>query len=103
MPLGKATLDGATKAALYTVPASSKASVNLTATNTATETAKLCFYLHPSADVAVDADAIEFNVELEPGAVLERTGLVISADTTVSALSDVAGVNASVFGVEAIA
>ncbi|MCJ8335054.1 MAG: hypothetical protein MJH10_12500 [Epibacterium sp.] len=97
--LGKITSTGTDTELLYTVPATTRTVVNVAATNTGGNAAQIKIHVHPSGDAAADGNAIEL-LELDPGAVLERTGLVLDAGDQVSVWSDQATVSFHAFGVE---
>lgn len=98
MRLAALNLPAAQNAALYTVPAASRAVLTVSLCNRGAANAKVRLALTEGA-APVDDDWIEFDAILPAAGVLERTGLALSAGQKVFARSDVAGVTAVAFGV----
>lgn len=102
MLLGSAQPAAATVAAVYTVPASRRAVINVNCCNIGDAPAKVRLAL--SADAAPQAAQwIEWDVTLDPSAVLERTGIALGAGQKLFAYSDSGQVTVNVWGVEELA
>ena len=104
--LGALDIDGSsntvdTNYGVYTVPASTKASINISVCSRTASSAKVRVALIDGAigDVA-DEDYIEYDVAIPLSGVLERTGIILEAAGTVLMRSDTAGVNMVITGVE---
>ena len=104
--LGALDIDGSsntvdTNYGVYTVPASTKSSINISVCNRSASTCKVRVALIDGAigDVA-DEDYIEYDVVIPLGGILERTGIILEAAETVLMRSDTAGVNMVITGVE---
>lgn len=96
--LGKASLVADTDTVLYTVPDGKEAAFSVNIVSTA-NAAKIRLSLS-AADVPEDGEYIEYGTSLPASSVLERTGLVLDAGKRLVARTDVAGVNAVVYGIE---
>lgn len=97
--LAVADLTAATNTALYTVPVSKTASFSLSICNRGTTPAQVRVALSTSGTPAV-TDYIEYGATVQPGDVLERTGLVLAATQVVNVYSSVASVSAVAYGFE---
>jgi hypothetical protein len=97
--LGTADLSANTNETLYQVPDGfySVATINVCnrGTNTAAVRVAVC-----TTETPGNAEYIEFDVQLAPKGVLERTGVVIESNAYVVVRSDQASVNAMVYGIE---
>jgi hypothetical protein len=89
--------------AVYTVPASRRATVNVNCCNTGTAASKVRLAVSAEATAPLATQWIEWDVELPASGVLERTGIVLSAGQKVFARSDTGGVTVNVWGIEELA
>ncbi len=100
--IGTADIVAATNTTIYTCPASTYtvASVNFVNRGNAVVLLRLaiCDTSTPGND-----EYIEYDVELNPKNVLERTGIVIDAGKLIVAYSSSANVSAVAFGIETAA
>ena len=100
--LGTADLTGATNTDIYTCPASSYAvaSVNFVNRGNAVVLLRLaiCDTSTPGAD-----EYIEYDVELNPKNVLERTGIVVDAGKKIVAYASSSNVSVVAMGIETTA
>jgi len=88
---------------LYECPAGKLAVVSVNLCNRSGARAKVGIGLKAGGDAVAAADWIEFDTPINPagsvdGSVLERTGVVLKAGDRLWVSSDVAGVNAHVWG-----
>lgn len=97
--LAVADLTAATNTAVYTVPASKTASFTLSICNRSTSPVLVRVALSTSGTPA-GADYIEYGATVQPGGVLERTGLVLAATQVVNVYSSAANVSAVAYGFE---
>ncbi|MEC4767939.1 hypothetical protein LPL18_011445 [Halomonas sp. CUBES01] len=98
--LGSAALVADTTTTVYTVPADTVATLNISLVNRGTEPAKVRVAITDAAEPG-DADWIEYGAEIpEAGGVLERTALVAGAGEKIIILSDVGNISARVHGFE---
>lgn len=97
--LGAVDLTANTDTTLYTCPIGKTATVNVTFTNRQTSPVNVKLALANSASPAT-TDYLEFNTELPPFGVLERTGIVVGAGQFLVVTSNVSGVSAVAFGFE---
>ena len=97
--LGRAVLTSGNTSVLYTVPISKIATMNLNVVNRGANAALLRVALSTS-NTASDSEWIEYNTTISSSGVLERTGLVASANTRVLVYSSVNDVTATVYGYE---
>jgi hypothetical protein len=97
--LGQVSIAATTNTTLYTVPASNLAYANVNITNRNTTNVSVRVAITTGADPTT-AQYIEYDVDVAPNGVLERTGLVMEATRRVVVYSDTANVSCSVYGVE---
>lgn len=101
--LASAKPAAAQTAAVYTVPASRRATVNVNCCNTGTGASKVRLAVSAEASAPLATQWIEWDVELPASGVLERTGIVLSAGQKVFARSDTGDVTVNVWGIEELA
>lgn len=98
--LGKADLDAATLATVYTVPADTFAVVSLNICNrSSAATADIRIALAAS-DTPGDDEYIEFDSTLLESGVIERTGLVLDTGKKIVLRASTNDVTAVVYGIE---
>jgi len=97
--LGKADLTAATVATLYTCPADifTIASVSICNRSNSAVAVRIAI---ADTDTPAASEYIEFDAELLPKGVLERTGLALSATQKIVVRSSGANVSAVAFGIE---
>lgn len=89
--------------AVYTVPASRRATVNVNCCNTGASASKVRLAVSAEASAPLASQWIEWDVELPASGVLERTGIVLAAGQKVFARSDSGEVTVNVWGIEELA
>lgn len=97
--LGKANLAANTNTTVYTVPASTLATVNVNLVNAGTSTAKVRIAMAATGTPGA-SEYIEYDFQIAASQVLERTGIVMSAGERVVVFSDLANVAVRVHGFE---
>ena len=97
--LGRNTLTAVTNTTVYTVPASTRAVLTLNLVNCSNVGANVRVALSNSGTPAVQ-DFIEFDADLPPTQVLERTGIVMEATRVLVVHSSIANVVAVAYGYE---
>lgn len=97
--VGQADLSAATNTTVYTVPASTVSTVNISVCNRSASDATIRIALAASGTPG-DSEYIEYDALVTKGVPLERTGIVLSAAKRVVVYSDIAGVSVSVWGFE---
>lgn len=99
--LGKADLTATTDVDVYTVPAGVVATANVSLCNRGT--APVTVRVAVRSGTLVDSDFIEFDSEIPPNGVLERTGIALSAGEVITCRADLSGVSVRVHGFEEVA
>jgi hypothetical protein len=99
--LGAADIPAAAYTTVYTVPADTVATLNLSLVNRGADPATVRVAITTEAGDPLDADFIEYDAVI-PGAggILERTALMAGAEEKVKIYSDVATISARVHGFE---
>ena len=97
--LGTANLAAATNTTVYTVPSTTFTVATLSVCNRSNSAITCRVAVSSTATPAVD-EWIEFDTELLPKAVLERTGLVMDAGKYLVVYTSAANVSAVAFGIE---
>ena len=92
-------LTAASNTTVYTCPADTYTVATLNLCNRGTDTSDISVAI-ASTDSPTVAEYVEFETDLLPKNVLERTGIVLAADQRIVVLSSVAGVSAVVVGIE---
>ncbi len=97
--LGVADLAATTNTSLYTCPTDTYAVVNVSICNRSVSTVTIRMSVSASGTPA-DSEFIEYDQELLPSSVLERTGIVMDAGKILVVRSSGASVSAVVMGIE---
>lgn len=97
--LGAEDLSGGVYTTVYTCPADFYTVANISLTNRASSVATFRMAI-TETDTPTDAEFIEFESQLDPKAVLERTGIVLGAGQRIVVRSSISGISAVVFGIE---
>ena len=98
--LGVADLSATTITDIYTVPASTIASVNVNVCNRTASTVKVRLALSDTTVTQGNDEFIEYDVSIPANGVLERTAIMMDAGKIITAYSDTANVSVVVTGVE---
>lgn len=98
--LGTADLSATTVTDVYTVPASTIASMNISVCNRNSTIAKVRLALSDTTVTQGADEYIEYDQAIPANGVLERTGIILDASKIVTAYSDSANVSVVVTGVE---
>lgn len=98
--LGAVDLTAATDTLLYTVPAGTFTVASVSIVNRSNAAVTLRVGISTSTTTMSTTDFIEFETELLPKGVLERTGLVMDAGKSLLVRSSTANVTAMAFGIE---
>jgi len=85
---------------VYTVPASTLASVNINVCNRNATAVKIRLALSATSVTQAAGEFIEFDVSIVANGVLERTGVMLNAGKIITAYSDTNNVSVVVTGVE---
>ena len=99
--LGKAVLAANTDTSIYTVPATKAATVNVNVVNTSS--GSITVRLSIGGAVPVAADYIEYDAIVPANGILERSGLVMSADEVLVARASATGISVRAYGFEEVA
>lgn len=97
--LGQAALTAATNTTIYTVPATTFTVFSISVLNRGTTTASVRIAL-ASAATPTNAEYIEYDAQIGPNGVLERTGLMMNAGKLLVVYASNANVSVSAFGIE---
>ena len=97
--LGHADLTGGANTSLYTVPANNFAIVTLSVCNRGNAAVSIRVSVS-SAGTPADSEYIEYDVELLPKGVLERSGIAMAAGQIMVVYSSAPNVSAVAFGIE---
>jgi hypothetical protein len=100
--LGSATLVADTDITVYTVPASTVATINVAILNRGTDVAVVNVAIAPS-DAPANADYVEFGVSIPANGILERTAIVAGAGERVVVRASTANCSVRVHGFEEVA
>ena len=98
--LGSAALTANTNTTMYTCPNDKTATVNVNMVNRGSTSALV--RLSIGAATPNNADYIEYDAEIPPNGVLERSGLVMSAAEVLVARASTADVSVRAFGFEEV-
>ena len=99
--LGAADLAATTNTSIYTVPASTVATVSINVANrNASSVVIRLMHLNGAIGTLANEDYIEYDVTIAANGVLERTGVIMAATHVIGAYSDTANVSVQVYGWE---
>jgi hypothetical protein len=86
---------------VYTVPSNYYGVYNISFTNTTSSTVQIRLVMGASTVGSINTSEIfEYQTNIVPYGVFERTGVVLSAGTNIIASTNTAGVNVNVYGIE---
>lgn len=97
--LGRQAVSGSTNTTVYTVPSATFSVVTINICNRSTSPRTVRVAISDSG-TPVDADYIEFDLQIVANGVLERTGIVLDAGKNIVVYADSAGCSAIVYGLE---
>lgn len=99
--LGALDCAATTAEAVYSVPASRKATVNVTLCNrnSTSVTARIA-HLNGAIGTLANEDYIEYDVLIPPNSSIERAGITMTATHTIGTYISTTGITAQVYGVE---
>ena len=97
--LGQAALAAATNTTLYTVPATTFTVLGISLCNRGTTTVSVRVAL-ATASTPTTSEWIEYDAQIGPNGVLERTGIMMNATKQLVVYASNANVSASAFGIE---
>jgi hypothetical protein len=98
--LGQSAPSAATNTTVYTVPAATVATFNISICNTASSSIFVRVALAASGTPAT-SEYIEYDAVIPPSGVLERGGIVANAAENVVVYASAAGLSVTVYGYEA--
>lgn len=99
--LGAADLSATTNTTIYTVPASTKATVNISVCNrNSSQIAIRLMHLDGAIGTLASEDYIEYDLPIPANEAIERTGIPMTATHVIAAYSDMANVSVQVWGIE---
>ena len=98
--LGAVNLVAATDTLLYTVPAGTFTVATVSIVNRSNAAVSIRLGLSTSTSTICTNEFIEYDTELLPHGVIERTGIVLDAGKSILVRSTTANVNAVAFGIE---
>lgn len=98
--LGKSDVPAITDTSVYTVPADTFSVVTINVVNRTTVPKTVRVALAADDASVGDDEYIEYDVEILPNGVLERTGVVIEATKEVVVRANAVGCTAMVYGIE---
>ena len=97
--LGASDLSAATDTIVYSVPTDTFAVITINVVNRGASTCTIRIAL-ATANTPNNSEYIEYEAQVLPGGVLERTGVVVEADRNVIVRSSDANAGAMVYGLE---
>jgi hypothetical protein len=97
--LGASDLSAATDTIVYSVPTDTFAVITINVVNRGASTCTIRIAL-ATANTPNNSEYIEYEAQVLPGGVLERTGVVVEADRNVIVRSSAANAGAMVYGLE---
>lgn len=97
--LGAADLAATTNTVVYTCPTSTFSVVAVNVLNRTTSAVSVRLAISTGASPG-NAEYIEYDIELPSNGVLERSGIVLSANQTLVAYASGTGISVNVYGIE---
>jgi hypothetical protein len=97
--LGQAALSAATNTTIYTVPATTFTVMSVSILNRGNTVASVRVALAAAA-TPTNAEWIEFDAQIGPNGVLERTGIMMNAGRLLVVSANTANVSVTAFGIE---